>query len=58
MDQNRSFTCAVGRTFKARILDVLRPHIYFDDQFGHLRSEAGNISMVHIPFGIANREVA
>jgi len=47
----------LGGMEKARILDVLRPHIYFDDQLGHLRSEAGNIPMVHIPFGIANRPV-
>jgi 5'-nucleotidase len=40
---------------KARILGALRPHIYFDDQIGHLHSEVGNIPMVHIPFGIANR---
>ncbi|GJG98734.1 5'-nucleotidase [Cupriavidus pauculus] len=45
----------LGGMEKARILDVLRPHIYFDDQISHLRSEAGNIPMVHIPFGIANR---
>jgi len=45
----------LGGMEKARILDVLRPHIYFDDQVSHLRSDAGDIPMVHIPFGIANR---
>lgn len=45
----------LGGMEKARILDVLRPHIYFDDQVTHLRSDAGDIPMVHIPFGIANR---
>jgi 5'-nucleotidase len=39
---------------KARILSTLRPHIYFDDQKSHLESAAGDIPMVHIPFGIAN----
>lgn len=48
----------LGGMEKSRVLDVLRPHIYFDDQIGHLRSEAGNIPMVHIPFGIANRRTA
>lgn len=48
----------LGGMEKARILGALRPHIYFDDQIGHLHSEAGNIPMVHIPFGIANRRAA
>jgi len=45
----------LGGMEKARILDIMRPHIYFDDQISHLRSAAGDIPMVHIPFGIANR---
>ncbi|AYQ38050.1 hypothetical protein BLA9940_02825 [Burkholderia aenigmatica] len=45
----------LGGMEKARILDVLRPHIYFDDQISHLKSPGGNIPMVHVPFGIANR---
>jgi 5'-nucleotidase len=31
--------------------------MYFDDQRSHLKSEAGDIPMVHIPFGIANKDV-
>ena len=48
----------LGGMEKARILDTMRPHIYFDDQVSHLRSAAGDIPMVHIPFGIANKPVA
>ncbi|CAG9172488.1 hypothetical protein LMG23992_02249 [Cupriavidus laharis] len=48
----------LGGMEKARILDTMRPHIYFDDQVSHLRSAAGDIPMVHIPFGIANRGAA
>jgi 5'-nucleotidase len=28
--------------------------MFFDDQKSHLESKAGDIPMVHIPFGIAN----
>lgn len=45
----------LGGMEKSRILNVLKPHMYFDDQRSHLQSAAGDIPMVHIPFGIANR---
>ncbi|PPD32791.1 MAG: 5'-nucleotidase [Methylomonas sp.] len=47
-------TFFLGGMKKERILSTLRPHIYFDDQKSHLESAAGDIPMVHIPFGIAN----
>jgi len=46
----------LGGMDKARILSILKPHMYFDDQLSHLQSSAANIPMVHIPFGIANRK--
>lgn len=46
----------LGGMQKQRILSVLKPHIYFDDQRSHLASNVGNIPMVHVPFGIANGE--
>ena len=42
---------------KLRILTILRPHMFFDDQISHLESPASDIPMVHIPFGIANRNL-
>ena len=45
----------LGGMEKSRILTILRPHMFFDDQIGHLESPASDIPMVHIPFGIANR---
>lgn len=45
----------LGGMEKSRILTILKPHMYFDDQRSHLQSPAGNIPMVHIPFGIANK---
>lgn len=47
----------LGGMEKARVLNVLQPHLFFDDQRHHLRSSsASNIPMVHVPFGISNRE--
>jgi len=48
-------TFFLGGMKKDRILTVLKPHIFFDDQKSHLESEGGDIPMVHIPFGIANK---
>jgi 5'-nucleotidase len=45
----------LGGMDKDRILSRLKPHIFFDDQKSHLKSKAGDIPMVHIPFGIANK---
>lgn len=47
-------TFFLGGMKKDRILSALRPHMYFDDQRGHLESAAGDIPLVHVPFGIAN----
>lgn len=47
----------LGGMKKDRILKVLKPHMFFDDQKSHLESEAGDIPMVHIPFGITNKEI-
>ena len=44
----------LGGMPKDRILSVLKPHMFFDDQKAHLASAGGDIPMVHIPFGIAN----
>lgn len=45
----------LGGMEKSRILNYLKPHMFFDDQKSHLKSESGDIPMVHIPFGIANQ---
>ncbi|MDO6387330.1 5'-nucleotidase [Uliginosibacterium sp. 31-12] len=45
----------LGGMEKSRILTILRPHMFFDDQRSHLQSPEGDIPMVHIPFGIANK---
>jgi len=45
----------MGGIDKKRVLDILKPHIYFDDQLIHLNAELSKIPLVHIPFGISNK---
>lgn len=47
----------LGGIEKRRVLSVMRPHMYFDDQTLHLE-RLDNIPMVHIPFGVANEAVS
>lgn len=44
----------LGGINKGKILEVLRPHIFFDDQSSHLLSTSSVVPSVHIPFGITN----
>lgn len=46
----------LGGIEKRRILEVFRPHLFFDDQLSHLDTALENIPLVHIPFGIANKK--
>ncbi|AJQ93163.1 5'-nucleotidase [Gynuella sunshinyii] len=45
----------LGGIEKGRVLGVLKPHIFFDDQSGHLRSASEVAPSVHIPFGVTNQ---
>jgi 5'-nucleotidase len=44
----------LGGVEKKRILDTMKPHLYFDDQLIHLNDDIQNVPLVHIPFGIKN----
>ncbi|APZ35594.1 5'-nucleotidase [Microbacterium aurum] len=44
----------LGGIEKAKVLRVLKPHIFFDDQIGHLRGAADEVPSVHVPFGVIN----
>lgn len=48
----------LGGVDKGLILGVLKPHIFFDDQSGHLDSTSSVAPSVHIPFGIKNTDVS
>lgn len=56
----RNWNIRVDQTFflgginKGRIMETLRPHIFFDDQLSHLLSTGKFTPAVHIPFGVAN----
>lgn len=47
-------TFFLGGMEKRRILEVMKPHLFFDDQLGHLTPAAEKLAMVHVPFGVAN----
>ena len=47
-------TFFLGGVSKRRILDVMKPHVFFDDQMTHLKPGGSSVPMVHVPFGIAN----
>ena len=53
IDINEAFF--LGGIDKSRVLNVMRPHIYFDDQMGHL-DHLDKIPAVHIPFGVVNNK--
>lgn len=44
----------LGGIEKRLVLEVLRPHIFFDDQTDHLNTASQVVPCVHIPFGIKN----
>ncbi|NKZ10758.1 5'-nucleotidase [Mycolicibacterium septicum DSM 44393] len=46
----------LGGVAKGKILEVLRPHIFFDDQRGHLEDTSKYSPAVHIPFGRLNQD--
>jgi 5'-nucleotidase len=50
-------TFFLGGIDKRRILEIMKPHIFFDDQMTHLKSAAKTIPSVHIPFGITNTQI-
>ncbi|QWM98031.1 5'-nucleotidase [Xanthomonas sp. MLO165] len=45
----------LGGIEKGKVLGVLKPHIFFDDQSGHLKSASAVVPSVHIPFGVINQ---
>ncbi|MHA7135556.1 5'-nucleotidase [Oerskovia turbata] len=48
----------LGGAEKGRVLRVLRPHIFFDDQRGHLDPVAREVASVLVPYGVTNETPA
>jgi 5'-nucleotidase len=44
----------LGGIQKKRVLEIFRPHLFFDDQQGHLKPVAESLPCVHVPFGVVN----
>lgn len=44
----------LGGIDKGRVLQVFKPHIFFDDQVGHIEGVAGISPSAHVPFGVTN----
>lgn len=44
-----------GGIEKKRFLEIMKPHMFFDDQVSHLDTDLKDVPLVHIPFGIANK---
>lgn len=48
----------LGGIDKSKVLAILKPHIFFDDQVSHVLTASHVAPSVHIPFGIANESAA
>ncbi len=46
----------LGGIDKTRVLQVFRPHIFFDDRLDNIEGASGIVPSAHVPFGIGNRE--
>lgn len=44
----------LGGMDKSSVLATYRPHIFFDDQVGHVESVKKQYPSVHVPYGVAN----
>ncbi len=48
-------TFFLGGMEKNRVLAEFKPHLFFDDQLGHIEPASALIPSVHVPFGITNQ---
>lgn len=46
----------LGGIEKSGVLEVYEPHMFFDDQMGHIENVSEKFPSVHIPYGVANKE--
>ncbi|MBP3042424.1 5'-nucleotidase [Arthrobacter jiangjiafuii] len=47
----------LGGIEKSKVLEVLHPHIFFDDQTTHLVPSSSFVAGVHVPYGVANQVI-
>ncbi len=46
----------LGGIEKSGVLELYEPHMFFDDQMGHIENVSEKFPSVHIPYGVANKE--
>jgi len=46
----------LGGVEKRLVLEILKPHIFFDDQLRHIEGASQVVPSVHIPYGVRNPE--
>lgn len=47
----------LGGIEKSKVLRIFKPHIFFDDQVGHIEGVANLVPSVHVPFGVTNMKM-
>jgi len=47
----------MGGVEKSKVLEVMKPHMFFDDQRLHLEASSSILPSVHVPFGVTNKTV-
>lgn len=47
----------MGGVSKSRILEMFRPHIFFDDQESHCSSAAAIVPTARVPFGVTSKQI-
>ena len=48
----------LGGVDKGKVLEILKPHIFFEDQLGNLTNAARVAPSVYVPFGVMNEPAA
>nr|WP_242459973.1 5'-nucleotidase [Rhodococcus sp. MS13] len=56
-EDRRQFAFFLGGVSKVKVLEILKPHIFFDDQTKHLLPASTVAPCVHVPFGVTNADV-
>jgi 5'-nucleotidase len=44
----------MGGVDKSTVLEIIKPHMFFDDQVRHLEASSSVLPSVHVPFGVTN----
>ncbi len=48
----------MGGVEKSKVLEIMKPHMFFDDQRLHLEPSSSRLPSVHVPFGVTNTDLS